>query len=111
MASGEHAGELAAQLHDAAGPTRTIARATSGASEVSGRSVETPDDVLKVFEARRAHSYALGLAALCMVAFVLVLWLGGDPLGQRIHGTALVIAAVIGVCYLRYSRDVTRWKL
>src|SRR5512139_2842862 len=68
-------------------------------------SVETPEDALRVFEARRARSYAIGLAGLCLAGAGLVMYLGGDPRGQQLHAIALALTGVIAVAYVRFARD------
>ncbi|MBP9088491.1 MAG: hypothetical protein KBG15_20380, partial [Kofleriaceae bacterium] len=68
------------------------------ASRGPSLSIVTPEQGMQIFAARRAWTFAVALSVLCAGAVVIVAWIGGDPLGQKIHiagisGTGLVAAA------------------
>ena len=73
-------------------------------------SIITPEQAIRLLEARRAWTYVFGLGGLCLVAAALVVVLGGDPFAQRLHvATLLLMAAVSGV-YVLLRRDPTRYR-
>jgi serine/threonine-protein kinase len=106
MTDGDH-GTSAATVLDRPRAEPTVELPTGPPSQ----SVETPEDALRVFEARRARSYAIGLAGLCLAGAGFVAYLGGDPRGQLIHGIALAITGVVAVGYVWFARDLSRFRL
>jgi serine/threonine-protein kinase len=71
-------------------------------------SIATPEDALRLFDARRSWTFAAGLGALCVVTICVVLGLGGDPLGQRIHIAGLGATAAVALLYVVTHRDPAR---
>ncbi|MDB4952497.1 MAG: serine/threonine protein kinase [Myxococcales bacterium] len=70
----------------------------------------TPEIAMERFEARRSWAFALGLAAMSFGALAFVLLLGGDRLGQTIHGAALAINGIACVVYAATSHDVQKYR-
>ena len=85
------------------------ASAEPSASASPSTTIATPENAMRLIEARRTWISALGLAALCTAAIGVVLWLGGDPLGQRIHIAGLATTAAVALAYVVYYRDPARY--
>ena len=73
-------------------------------------SVQTPQQAMAMFEARRAATFALGLAALATFALVIVLVIGGDKLAEEVHCAALAATAAAAIAYTIDARDPRRYR-
>jgi serine/threonine-protein kinase len=73
-------------------------------------SLGTPRVAMGVLEARRSRTFAVGLAALCVVASIVVVFLGGDRVAQRLQIAANAITAVVAGTFAVIWRDHTRYR-
>jgi serine/threonine-protein kinase len=76
----------------------------------TGTSIATPQQAMRLLEARRAWTYSVGLGSLCAVAVGVVAWLGGDPFAQRIHMAGLGATALVMGLYAILRRDPARYR-
>ncbi|MCX5744848.1 MAG: serine/threonine-protein kinase [Proteobacteria bacterium] len=91
-------------------PTPSDERALEQASRSASRSILTPEEGMRAFEARRLWTFAVALAALCTGSFAIVLGLGGDPFGQRLHLAGLGLTALAAGVYAAAYRDPARYR-
>jgi eukaryotic-like serine/threonine-protein kinase len=85
-------------------PSRRVDRSAGSTSVV------TPEQAMRLFEARRVWTFAVALAVICLLAIGLVAWLGGDPLAAHVHMAGLAFTAVAAAIYAVRYRDPDRYQ-
>ena len=76
----------------------------------SGTSIATPEQAMRLLEARRAWTFAFGLGILCVLGAILVLLIGGDPFAQHLHLAALGANALVCAAFTVLRRDPARYR-
>src|ERR1700678_3881029 len=90
--------------------TATVADRPSAPSVDSATSIVPPQQAMKLLEARRAWTYAAGLAVICLGAIGLVIWLGGDPFAEWLHIGGLAATAIPAATFALIWRAPTRYQ-
>jgi len=70
----------------------------------------TPEQAMLMFEAHRVRAFAIGLVGVATLGAVVVWRLGGDSLGQLVHGLALAATALVAIGYLALARDPRAYR-
>jgi hypothetical protein len=73
-------------------------------------SLVTPQQAMRLLEARRARTFSIGLAILAAFTALVVWQLGGDPLAQRIHIAGLLATSLVMTAYAVWRRDLSRYR-
>jgi serine/threonine-protein kinase len=77
---------------------------------VPSSSIATPQQAMRVLEARRAWVFVTAIGGISAVAAVLVWFMGGDALAQEIHGGALGANALTMFVYSLARRDPAKYR-
>src|SRR5438105_14885026 len=89
---------------------RTLADAPSAKREAEKTRVTNPEEAMQLLEARRAWTFAVGLGVLGAITFVVVWFLGGDPLAQRVHLIGLGGTTIAMLLYALVRRNPAHFR-
>ena len=89
---------------------RTVVDRPKVVSGDPSTAIATPQQAMRLLEARRAWTFSIGLGGLCALAACVVAWLGGDPFAQRLHIVGLAATALVMGTYAIARRDPARYR-